>query len=183
MALVVKNSPAPCRRCRRRGFGPWIRKISWREAWQPTPVFLPGESRGQKSLAGYSPWGCRVGHNWSDLAHMLLWILNYSLDIGCISLCLSLTWGSSIWLWSMRTGSSVLGEGDSTPLQYSCLENPRDGGAWRAAVYGVAQSRTRLKWLSSSSSSVLSCLCSFWQWDLTRVYTSPWKERISFTCS
>ena len=40
-----------------------------------------------------------------------------------------------------------------TPLQYSCLENPRDGGAWRAAVYGVAQSRTRLKWLSSSSSS------------------------------
>ena len=39
------------------------------------------------------------------------------------------------------------------PLQYSCLENPRDRGAWRAAVYGVAQSRTRLKWLSSSSSS------------------------------
>ena len=37
-----------------------------------------------------------------------------------------------------------------TPLQYSCLENPRDGGAWWAAVYGVAQSRTRLKWLSSS---------------------------------
>ena len=39
------------------------------------------------------------------------------------------------------------------PLQYSCLENPRDGGAWWAAVYGVAQSRTRLKRLSSSSSS------------------------------
>ena len=37
------------------------------------------------------------------------------------------------------------GEGDGTPLQYSCLENPRDGGAWWAAVYGVAQSRTRLK--------------------------------------
>ena len=42
------------------------------------------------------------------------------------------------------------------PLQYSCLENPRDGGTWWAAVYGVAQSRTRLKWLSSSSSSVFS---------------------------
>ena len=42
---------------------------------------------------------------------------------------------------------------NDTPLQYSCLENPRDGGAWWAAVYGVAQSRTRLKWLSSSSSS------------------------------
>ena len=49
---------------------------------------------------------------------------------------------------------SCIGEGNGNPLQCSCLENPRDGGAWRAAVYGVAQSRTRLKQLSSSSSSV-----------------------------
>ena len=46
-----------------------------------------------------------------------------------------------------------IGEGNGNPLQCSCLENPRDGGAWWAAVYGVAQSRTRLKQLSSSSSS------------------------------
>ena len=46
-----------------------------------------------------------------------------------------------------------VGEGNGTPLQYSCLENPMDGGAWWAAVYGVARSQTRLKWLSSSSSS------------------------------
>ena len=46
-----------------------------------------------------------------------------------------------------------LGEGNGNPLQCSCLESPRDGGAWWAAVYGVTQSRTRLKWLSSSSSS------------------------------
>ena len=45
------------------------------------------------------------------------------------------------------------GEGNGNPLQCSCLENPRDRGAWWAAVYGVAQSRTRLKRLSSSSSS------------------------------
>ena len=45
--------------------------------------------------------------------------------------------------------------GNGNPLQCSCLENPRDGGAWLAAVYGVAQSRTRLKRLSSSSSMVL----------------------------
>ena len=44
------------------------------------------------------------------------------------------------------------GEGNGNPLQYSCLENPVDGGAWWAAIYGIAQSRTRLKWLSSSSS-------------------------------
>ena len=48
---------------------------------------------------------------------------------------------------------SCIGEGNGNPLQCSCLENPRDGGVWWAAVYGVAQSWTRLKWLSSSSSS------------------------------
>ena len=48
---------------------------------------------------------------------------------------------------------SYVGEGNDNPLQCSCLENPRDGGAWWAAVYGVTQSRTRLKRLSSSSSS------------------------------
>ena len=47
---------------------------------------------------------------------------------------------------------SCIGEGNGNPLQCSCLENPRDGGAWWVAVYGVAQSRTQLKQLSSSSS-------------------------------
>ena len=49
---------------------------------------------------------------------------------------------------------SCIGEGNGNPLQCSCLENPRDGRAWWAAVYGVTQSQTRLKWLSSSSSSM-----------------------------
>ena len=48
---------------------------------------------------------------------------------------------------------SCIGEGNGNPLQCSCLENPRDGGAWLAVVYGVTQSRTRLKWFSSYSSS------------------------------
>ena len=52
---------------------------------------------------------------------------------------------------------SCIGEGNGNPLQCSCLENPRNGGAWWAAVYGVAQSRTRLKRLSSSSTAA-SCL-------------------------
>ena len=52
---------------------------------------------------------------------------------------------------------SCIGEGNGNPLQYSCLENPKDGGAWWAAVYGVTQSRTRLKRLSSSL-SILSIL-------------------------
>ena len=55
---------------------------------------------------------------------------------------------------------SCIGEGNGNPLQYSCLENPRDGGAWWAAVYGVAQSQTRLKRLSSSSSPFFQGLYS-----------------------
>ena len=51
------------------------------------------------------------------------------------------------------TSLSHIGKGNGNPLQCSCLENPRDGGAWWAAVYGVAQSRIGLKWLSSSSSN------------------------------
>ena len=49
------------------------------------------------------------------------------------------------------------GEGNGTPLQYSCLENPRDGGAWWAAISGITQSRTQLRQLSSSSSNSVIC--------------------------
>ena len=78
-------------------------------------------------------------------------------------------------MWSLRVGHdwatslSCIGEGNGNPLQCSCLENPRDGGARWAAVYGVAQSRMRLKRLSSSSSKVkvklLSCV---------RLFATPW---------
>ena len=53
MALVVKNLPANAGD----RFGPWVRKIPWGRKWQPTPVFLPRESHGQRSLVGYHPWG------------------------------------------------------------------------------------------------------------------------------
>ena len=56
---------------------------------------------------------------------------------------------------SFHFSVSCIGEGNGNPLQCSCLENPRDGGAWWAAISGVAQSRTRLKRLSSSSSSTV----------------------------
>ena len=53
--------------------------------------------------------------------------------------------------WASSLSLFCTGEGNDNPLQCSCLENPRDGEVWWAAIYGVAQSRTRLKWLSSSS--------------------------------
>ena len=52
--------------CRRPRFDPWVRKISWRRAWQPTPVFLPRKSNGQRSLVGYSPWGQKSQTQLSD---------------------------------------------------------------------------------------------------------------------
>ena len=94
--------------------------MPWRRKWQPTPVFLPGESQGQGSLVGC----CLQSRTELDTAERL----HFHFSLSCI------------------------GEGNGNPLQCSCLENPRDREAWWAAVYGVTQSRTWLKWLSSSSS-------------------------------
>ena len=64
-------------------------------------------------------------------------------------------WGLDTTEWlHFHFSLSRTGGGNGNPLQCSCLENPRDGGAWWAAIYGVAQSQTRLKWLSSSSSRI-----------------------------
>ena len=97
--------------------------MHWRRKWQPTPVFLPGESQGQRSLLGCHLWG----RTESDIPEQL----HFQFSFSCT------------------------GEGNGNLLQYSCLENPRDWGAWWAALSQVAQSQTRLKWLSSSSSSRL----------------------------
>ena len=69
---------------------------------------------------------------------------------------------SFIVIWDIAV--ILLGKGNGNPLQWSCLENPRDGGAWWAAIYGVAQSWTQLKRLSSSSSN--TCIYHFHLWSL-----------------
>ena len=61
----------------RRGFNPRVGKIPWRRQWQPTPVLLPGKSRGQRSLAGYSPWGCYE----SDMTEHACKLSLYSLSV------------------------------------------------------------------------------------------------------
>ena len=55
----VKEPACQCRRHKRCGFDPWVWKISWRRAWQPTPVFLSGKFHRQRSLVGYTPWGLK----------------------------------------------------------------------------------------------------------------------------
>ena len=64
-----KEPTCQCRRCKRGGFDPWVRKIPWRKKWHTTPIFLPRVSHGKRSLVGYSLWGHkRVRHDWSNLA-------------------------------------------------------------------------------------------------------------------
>ena len=56
---VGEESTCQYKRLKRHRFDPWVGKILWSRKWQPTPVFLPGKFHGQKSLVGYSPWGCK----------------------------------------------------------------------------------------------------------------------------
>ena len=67
VAQTVKNPPAMGNQ--RPGFNPWVSKIPWRRAWQPTPIFLPGEPHGQRSLAGHSPWGHKELDMTEQLTH------------------------------------------------------------------------------------------------------------------
>ena len=55
IGISGKEPTWQCKRCKRHGFDPWVRKIPWRRTWQPIPIFLPGKCHGQRSLVGYSP--------------------------------------------------------------------------------------------------------------------------------
>ena len=104
----------------------------------PTPIFLPGESPWTEEPSRHPTPVLlpRKSHGWRSL-------------VGCSP------WGRWGWDTTERLhfhfSLSCIGEGNGNPLQCSCLENPKDGGAWWAAVCGVAQSRTQLKRCSSSS--------------------------------
>ena len=87
-----KEPTCQCRRHKRCGFDSWVRKIPWQRAWQPTPVILPGESHGQRSLVGLQfIESQRVRHDWSDFtrmhAHSYLTAgeLFFILSSGCVS--------------------------------------------------------------------------------------------------
>ena len=71
LPLWLSGNESACQ-CRRGGFDPWIGKIPLRRKWQPTPVFLPGKSHGQRSLAGYSQG---VGKNWIQQSESQIYIL------------------------------------------------------------------------------------------------------------
>ena len=94
--------------CRRHRFNPWVRKIPWRRAWQPLPVFLPGESHGQRSLVGYSPWG----HKNSDkMEQLTLFHFHYSTrhcsrQLRCHHIQSNYCY-CSYFMWHLEVGQSV----------------------------------------------------------------------------
>ena len=156
MAHTIKNLPA----VRRPGFDRWVGKIPWRGEWLPILVFLPGESHGQRSLVGYSPWDCRVRHDWATNTFFSLfinWVLRFSwasLVVRVVKNLLANAEDSSI-LGSILDSGRSAGGGNGNPLKYSCLENPMDGGAWWATVHGVAKNQT---WLSDFTHSLTHSL-------------------------
>ena len=86
--LVLERLPwwlrgqSVCLQCGRPGFDPWIGKISWRRKWQPTPVFLPGESHGRRSLVGYSPRGSKkVRHDWATSLSLSLSLPEQKIEV------------------------------------------------------------------------------------------------------
>ena len=91
----------------------------------------------------------------SNLPWFLAWQIPWTEEPGRLQSMGSLGVGHD-WATSLSLSLSCIGEGNGNPLQCSCLENPRDGGAWWASVYGVTQSRTQLKRLSSSGSMDLT---------------------------
>ena len=114
-------------------------KIPWRRKWHPTPVLLPGESHGGRSLVGYSPWGRKQSDTTERLHFIVMggwWKGGGSVFPG----------GSAVKNPPVNAGDSgsVLGLGRSPgerngkPLQYSCLGNSMDRGAWWVTVQGVA---------------------------------------------
>ena len=118
--------------------------MHWRRKWQPTPVFLPRESQGRRSLVGCRLWG----HTESDMTEVTQQQQQQQQQQAMVH-------GAAKIRHKLKQLSmhACIGKGNGNPLQCSCLENPRDRRAWWAAVYGVTQSLTQLKRLSSSSSS------------------------------
>ena len=76
-SLVAQLVKKICLQCERSGFDPWVGKILWRRKWQPTPVFLPGESHGRRSLVGYSPRGRKESDTTERLHFTSLHLFTY----------------------------------------------------------------------------------------------------------
>ena len=108
-----KEPICQCRRHKRLQFDPWVRKIPWRRAWQPIPVFLPGESHGQRRLADYSPQG-RKESDTTDATQHARTFQSAFLNAYYVSSTVLGTWCTLNKTWSLSSRCSlIIGETDS----------------------------------------------------------------------
>ena len=110
--------------------------------WLPIPVFLPGEFHGQRRLAGYSLWGRKELDKTERLSHT--YARRGASQVALVVKYLRVNAGDTSNAGSIPGSENSSGREHSNSLQYSCLGNPMDRGAWQATVYGVAKSQTRL---------------------------------------
>ena len=90
-----------CLHCKRPWFNPWVRKIPWRREWQPTPVFLPGESHGQRSLVGYRPCGSKESGMTEQLTLLLYFFFFFHFTL-LIPLIFSVWLSATPWTVPVR---------------------------------------------------------------------------------
>ena len=84
-----KESTCQCRRQKRGGFNPWVRKMPWSRKWYPTPVFLPGKILCLRSLVGYSTWDPKESHVTVDWAHTYEWLNHFAVHLNLTQHCTS----------------------------------------------------------------------------------------------
>ena len=117
MAQQVKSHLQSMRH-KKHGFNPWVKKISWRGKWQPTPVFMPGKFHGRRSLLGYSPWGCKESDTTERLHFLSLSLSNTSSMVD---------FKPQTWIWedvSLVGSQACVQASSSIPLIQATLLNP-----------------------------------------------------------
>ena len=127
--LLWKEPALQRRRFKRCEFVPWVRKSSWRRTWQPTPAFLPGESHGQRSLVGYSPWGRRVGYDWA-CTHTEKWV---GACVASCSVCEGLTWRDNRGAASLTSHPPVTMCPLPSPTKEHCPQTPNSAHIWSSS--------------------------------------------------
>ena len=125
-----KECTCQCRRCR---FNPWVGKIPWRREWQPTPVFLPGECHGQRSMVGYSPWGYKESDMTEQVTHTSNWQHSGKESTCQCRRCRFNPWVRKIPWRRKWQPTCILAWG----------KNPMNQEAWWATPPGVAKSWTK----------------------------------------
>ena len=134
-----KEPDCQCRRHKRCGFDPWVGKIPWKRAWQPTSVCLPGESHRQRSLEGYSPWGHKESDTTEATEHAHMQMMSKKITYGLKSH----PWkeeATDLSFPMFNTKEKVL-------VTQSCPKfcDPMDCSPSGFSVHGISQARI-LKW-------------------------------------